>query len=114
MAASQAMKLPLNETRHFLPLMELSLLGFINFERNKLPSFFSCKSVVFSVISFPKVSGWLIKLWFYAAIPYIRDGTIPYARDANFLQLQTLCTKAISTVYFKNLTKLKWFLISIT
>jgi len=39
--ASQAMKRPLNLTGHCLPLMELSLLGFINFERNKLPSFFS-------------------------------------------------------------------------
>jgi len=39
-AASQAMKLPLNLTRHFLPLMDLSFLGFVNFERNKLPSFF--------------------------------------------------------------------------
>jgi len=46
-AASQAMKLPLNETGHFLPLVELSLLGFINFERNKLPSFFFLQKVGF-------------------------------------------------------------------
>jgi len=46
-AASQAMKLPLNETGHFLTLMELSLLGFINFERNKLPSFFFLQKVGF-------------------------------------------------------------------
>jgi len=46
-AASQAMKLPLNETGHFLPLVELSLLGFVNFERNKTPSFFSCKKIGF-------------------------------------------------------------------
>jgi len=57
-AASQAMKRPLNEIGHFLPLMELPLMGFINFERNKLPSFFSCKKLIFSVISFPKVSEW--------------------------------------------------------
>jgi len=57
-AASQAMKRPLNLTGHFLPLIELPLLGFINFERNKLPSFFSYKSVIFSVVSFPKVLEW--------------------------------------------------------
>jgi len=46
-AASQAMKIPLNETGYCLPLMELSLLGFINFERNKLPSFFFLQKVGF-------------------------------------------------------------------
>ena len=81
----QAMKLPLNETEYCLPLMELSLLGFINFERNKLPSFFSCKKLVFSAISFPKVSGLLIKFWFSASIPYIRDG-----KNRHFLKLQNV------------------------
>jgi len=66
-AASQAMKLPLNETGYCLPLMELSLLGFINFEKNKLPSFYFLQKVVFSVISFHEVSGLSIKHWFSAS-----------------------------------------------
>jgi len=47
-AASQAMKLPLNETGHFLPLMELSMLGFINFREINYLIFFLQKVGFFS------------------------------------------------------------------